>query len=235
MSKTIFFFVKIFDEKKYAMDFIKGKLFSNRLSYFRNLEESQGANRGDKNEGVVSLFQPDKVNIVINDRVISDLSGPISIKMNWHDNLNVFCIYAAHSGSFDSLTEKNFNAFKKQLEIPEDCLNLGKYAVVVTSVSQFIERVQSAVEKYDYGLHGDLVEYYDPNSFNGTFDQNEAIFKKRNEYKHQKEYRFAFDRGVVGEDPLTLDIGDISDITMLCDVTDVNVKLEMSLPSSESA
>ena len=235
MSKTIFFFVKIFDDKKYATDFIKGNLFSNRLSFFRNLEESQDANRGDKNEGVVGLFQPEQVNLEINGRILNDLAGPISIKMNWHDNLNIFCIYAAHSGNFQSLSTENFDEFKKQLEIPEECLNLGKYAVVVTNVSQFIERVQLAVEKNNYGLRADLVEYYNPETFNGSFNEHEAIFKKRDEYKHQKEYRFAFDSGVTGNDSLVVEIGDISDITMLCDVSEVNVKLEMKLPSGISA
>lgn len=230
MSKTIFFFVKIFDDKNYALDFMNGKMFSNRLSYFRNLEESQSANRGDKNEGLVSLFQPEQVNVEINGRLLTDLAGPISIKMNWHDNLNVFCIYAAHSGDFESLNTENFNEFKKQLEIPEECLKLGKYAVIITSVSKFIERVQLATDKYDFGLQADLVEYYDPVTFHGSFNENEAVFKKRDEYSHQKEYRFAFDCGVTGEDPLVVEIGDISDITMLCDASDVNVKLEMKLP-----
>lgn len=96
MSRTIFFFVKVFDKEEYAEDFIKGKLFSNRLSFFRKYEENESANRGDKHEGVVGWHQPDQIRLEINGRIITDLAGPVMTQMNWHDHLNVFCIYAAH-------------------------------------------------------------------------------------------------------------------------------------------
>ena len=235
MKKTIFFLVKIFNDEKYAKDFRNGKLFANRLSYFRNLEEDQDSNRGDMHEGVVSWLQPDQVKLEINGRTLTDLAGPVSVKMNWHDHLNVFCIYAAHSGEFESLSHESLADFKTQLEIPESCLNLGKYAVVVTNFTQFIERVKIATAKNNYGLNACLVDYYNPDTFNGTFSEEEAVFKKRNEYSHQKEYRFAFDTGVTGKEALVLDIGDISDITTQCNVADVNKLLEIKLPVEDTA
>ena len=59
MARTIYFLVKVFSDKKYAEDFVNGKLFANRLSYFRKLEEEQQANRGDRHEGVVGWHQPE--------------------------------------------------------------------------------------------------------------------------------------------------------------------------------
>ena len=186
MSRTIFFFVKVFDRKEYAEDFIKGNLFSNRLSFFRKHEEEKSANRGDKHEGVVSWHQPDQIRLEINGRIITDLAGPVMTQMNWHDHLNVFCIYAAHSGEFDEVSEETIEAFKEQIAIPEDCQKLGEYAVIVTNVTKFIERVKTAVSYNGYGLNAGLVEYYDPASFNGSFSEIESIFRKRDEYKHQK-------------------------------------------------
>jgi hypothetical protein len=235
MKKTIFFLVKIFDDEKYARDFRSGKLFANKLSYFRNLEEDQNSNRGDMHEGVVSWYQPDQIKLEINGRTLTDLAGPVSVKMNWHDHLNIFCIYAAHSGEFDHLSHENLADFKKQLEIPEDCLNLGKHAVVVTNFTQFMDRVKAATRKNNYGLNASLVDYYNPDTFSGTFSEEEAVFKKRNEYSHQKEYRFAFDIGVTGKEPLFLDIGDISDITTQCNVAGINKLLEIKLPVEETA
>ena len=138
MSRTIFFFVKVFDKKEYAEDFIKGKLFSNRLSFFRKYEEDESANRGDKHEGVVGWHQSDQIRLKINGRVITDLAGPVMTQMNWHDHLNVFCIYAAHSGEFEEISEETIDDFKKQISIPEECKNLGEYAVIVTNVTKFI-------------------------------------------------------------------------------------------------
>lgn len=90
--------------------------------------------------------------------------------------------------------------------------------------------MKAATEKNNYGLNSGLVDYYNPDTFSGTFNDEEAVFKKRNEYSHQKEYRFAFDTGVTGKEPLLLDIGDISDITMQCDVADINKLIEITLP-----
>jgi len=156
-------------------------------------------------------------------------------QMNWHDHLNVFCIYAAHSGEFEEISEETIDDFKKQISIPEECKNLGEYAVIVTNVTKFIERVKAAVRSNNYELNAGLVEYYDPTRFNGSFSEVESIFRKREEYKHQKEYRFSFDTGIAGTDPLILNIGDISDITMQCKVCEINAQLEVKLPSDENA
>lgn len=235
MSRTIFFFVKVFDKKEYAEDFIKGKLFSNRLSFFRKYKEDKSANRGDKHEGVVDWHQPDQIRIEINGRVITDLAGPVMTRMNWQDHLNVFCIYAAHSVDFEEISEETIEDFKKQISIPEEFENLGEYAVIITNVNKFIERVKAAVSSKNYGLNAGLVEYYDPTSFNGSFSEVESIFRKRDEYKHQKEYRFSFDTGVAGTDPLILNIGDISDITMQCKVSEINAQLEVKLLSDKNS
>lgn len=138
------------------------------------------------------------------------------------------------SGEFDEISEETIEDFKKQISIPEECENLGEYGVIVTNVPEFIERVKAAVISNNYGLNAGLVEYYDPSSFNGSFSEVESIFRKRDEYKHQKEYRFSFDTGVAGNDPLILNIGDISDITMQCKVSDINAQLEVKLPSDEN-
>ncbi len=235
MSKTIFFLVKVFENEDFADQFLKGNVFAKRLSYFRKLEEGEDANRSDQHEGVVSWHQPGKVNIEINGRLITDLAGPVSVKMHWHDQLNVFCIYAAHSGEFEGVSEDNLLSFKKQLEIPEECLKLGGCAVLITSVSQFIDRVRKSVERNNYGMTAGLVEYYDPETFHGSFSETESIFRKRDEFKHQKEYRFAFDTGIQGDDPLILNVGDISDIAFKCKVTDINSFLDVKLPVGESA
>ena len=50
--RTIFFFVKVFENTKYMEDFLDGKLFMNTLAYFRTVEDNEDANRGDKYEAV---------------------------------------------------------------------------------------------------------------------------------------------------------------------------------------
>ena len=232
--KMIFFFVKFFDDEKYVNDFISGKLFANRLSYFKNIEKDEYVSRGDRHEGVVNWLQPDRVRLAIDGQDITgDLAGPVGVQMNWLGHLNVFCIYAAHSGDFRGLSSENIGDFKKQLMISEDCLKLGKYAVVITNVSKFIGRIETAAKARSYRVCRGLVEYYNPETFHGSFSGKEAIFMKRDEYSYQKEYRLAIDTGVQGNNPIILDIGDITDISMPSNVVDINKNLEIRLHIKE--
>jgi len=235
MARTIFFFAKIFDNDKYASDFVSGKLYANRLSYFRKLDETSSSNRGDKHEAIVGWHQSNQVLVTLNDIPLTDIVGPMSVQMNWHGNLNLFCIYAAHTGSYEAVSSDNLQDFKQQMKIPDDCLKLGQYAVLVTSVSQFIDRVKAAVVKMNYELKAGLVTYYDPESFSGAISEEESAFRKRDEYQHQREYRFCIDTGTVGDDPIVLDIGDIGDITLRCSTAEVNGLLQINLPDPENA
>ena len=226
----IFFFTKFFDEEMYANDFICGKLFANRLSYFRRLEEYEYANRGDRYEGVINWLNPAQCQLVIDGRdITAALAGPVELHLNWHDNFNVFCVYAGHSGDFKKLTSDNIDGFKKFLKIPEDCLKFGNYAVVVTDASEFLNRVKTAITTNGYRLRSGLVKYYNAETFHGHFDGIDAIFRKRDEYQHQREYRFAIDTFIMGTDPIILDIGDISDITIRCNAADINKTLKIKV------
>lgn len=235
MSKTILFFVKIFSSKAHAEDFLSGILYSNRLAFFRKLEEDVQANRGDRHEAVVGWYQPEQINLVLNDREIKDLAAPVSLQINQHNDLNIFCIYAAHSGPFNEVTDDNILELKEYLKIPSDCLALGEYAVVVTHAKSFIDRVMSSVKEKGFGLKAGLVEYYEPESFSGSFAEDEAIFRKRKEFEHQREYRFSFDTGCSGDDPLKLQLGSISDIAVLCSTSEVNSLLQVRLPDGSTA
>ena len=235
MSKTIFFFVKVFTKKTHAEDFLRGTLYSNRLAFFKKLEEDTQANRSDRHEAVVGWYQPDQISLTLNGREIKDLAAPVSLQMNQHNDLNVFCIYAAHSGPFEVITDENIFDLKDHLKIPSDCLTLGDYAVVVTQAKSFIDRVVGAVKDEGFGLKAGLVEYYDPSAFSGSFSEDEAVFRKRKEFEYQREYRFSFDTGIPGDDPLKLKIGDISDIALLCSTSEVNNLLQVRLPDGSSA
>ena len=223
--KTIFFFVKFFKNEQYAKDFIGGKVFANRLSYFKRIEGNEDFNRTDKHEGVIGWFQPGRGRFEINGMDITgDLAGPVEMQRKWLDDLNVFCVYAAHSGDLDlgNLSTENIDAFRSQLEIPDDCLKLGKFAVVVKDVAGFISRVETSVKSENYRVFRGFVKYYNPESFHGNFSDGEAIFRKRDEHKHQQEYRFVIDTLIKGTNPVTLNIGDIRDITMRFNSADIN-------------
>ncbi|MNR53147.1 hypothetical protein D3C85_1731070 [compost metagenome] len=66
------------------------------------------------------------------------------------------------------------------------------------------------------------MDYYDPTTFNGTFDSDRAVFSKRNTYSHQREYRFAIDRETEEDAPYTLKVGSLRDIAVGCRTSEVN-------------
>ena len=104
-----------------------------------------------------------------------------------------------------------------ELMIPDDCLKLGDYAVVVKDVAGFIERMRAGAIAKGYRFARRVVNYYDPETFHGSFgDLNhdiEPVFWKQKRHGYQREFRFVIDSGSLSDCPLVLEIGDLSDIT----------------------
>ena len=233
----IIFLVKVFQEARYADNFVRGKLYAHRLSYFKRIEDRDG--RRDEDEGAIMLqrdgliveFTATNIETGESSRITMaghEFAAPIIMRPRWFDHINVFCMYAGHSGDFQSISDDNVHSFKKQLEIPEDGIKLGRYAVVITNTREFLKRVKVAAEKRGYGICGGLVKYYDAEV--GTppaKSEIESIFTKRKEYEYQKEFRLAIDTGTMGCNPITLDIGRIGDISVLTNTSDINRQLSV--------
>ena len=223
--KTTFFLVKFFGKENHADDFVRGQIFANRLSEFKQAEDSDESGRMDRHEGTIAWLQPGTGRLTLNGMDMSDdLAGPIQIQKNWLNHLNVFCVHAAHSGDLDlaSLSNDNAEALRQELTIPDECLSLGKYAVVVTNVPEFIKRMKDSARAKGYRIRWGLVKYYDPATFHGNFHDEEAAFWKQNHYNFQREFRFIMNSGSLGEEPLVMDIGDIRNITLQLESSELN-------------
>ena len=129
---TILFLVKVFEEESHANDFVRGKLFAQRLCYFKKLEDRAG--RGDRDEGAI-VPPIDNLQIRLEARNVdtgeieqftfaSELGAPPVLRPRWFDNVNVFCMYAGHSGHFRNVSRDNVQEFKRQLEIPASARGL---------------------------------------------------------------------------------------------------------------
>ena len=222
--KTVFFLVKFFDNQNHADDFVHGRIFANRLSRFKKVEDSDESGRMDRHEGTICWVQPGECRLVINGMDMSDdLAGPVQIQKNWLNHLNVFCVHAAHIGDLNLASLSNIESLRQELTIPDECSALGKYAVVV-NVPEFINRMRSSAKAKDYRIAWGLVKYYDPATFHGNFRDVESVFWKQDQYRFQREFRFAIDSGSSGECPVVMDIGDIRDITLQLESTELNGK-----------
>ena len=227
--RRILFLAKTFEEKQYADQFVDGRLYCNRLSEFKKRERDD-ANRNDPYEGISVNLQPGTLIVTINNFDISnDLCGPSTIQFDRLNHLHLFCMHAGHSGQFSNTSHQSLKELEELLKIPEDCKEFGDHTVFITDVGEFIRRVESTCRKQHYKLYRKSVDYYDPDIFHGTFDGIEAVFKKHDKYKNQREFRFAIDTGTAGSDPIDFDIGDISDISMRCSIETANRSLSLSV------
>ena len=233
----IVFLVKVFQCARHADDFVQGKLYSNRLSYFKRVED--GGVRGDEDEGAIMLQREGlTIELTATNQATGKVSkirtsgeellGPLVMRPEWFDHINVFCMYAGHTGDFETISEENVAAFKRQLEIPEECEQLGNHAVVITNTSEFFRRIKASASGKGYGVCGGLVRYYDAEVGSpSTRKEIETIFTKRKEFECQKEFRLAIDSGTMGCNPITLCIGRIDDIAVRMNTAEINRGLQV--------
>ena len=164
---------------------------------------------------------------------VDGLAAPPILQPEHFDHINLFCMYAAHSGGFHQVSDDNIEELRRQLEIPEDCLKLRRHAVAITNRAEFVRRVKMGAQREGYGLHCGLVKYYDPEVGTPLAPLDiRTIFTKREKYAYQKEFRFAIDTGTTGCEPITLDIGAIDDIATRLDTADINRQLSIGFRSA---
>ena len=78
----------------------------------------------------------------------------------------------------------------------------------------------------NYQIYRKLVKYYDPETAHFAFRDVESIFWKQDHLSYQREFRFAFDTGLI-DDFLYLDLGDLSDIP--CELKSTELNGEISI------
>jgi hypothetical protein len=217
-----------------ADEFIQGKLHLNRLSYFKHLEDAADSERPDKGEALSHWLQPKGIVIKFSVPGVgeveikdTDLAGPISMSIDYHDNLHIFCLLAMRvtgfeliEGGFDC-AENEVAELEAQLRIDERNFAFGEYAVVVRAVD-FLSRLKEVLKKRGDIFRGRLVEYYDDETFNGEIPIEEIPFWKQKKYSHQREFRICINSKTKGNDALDIEMGNIGDISALMESSKIN-------------
>ncbi len=198
----------------YPEDVLAGDLFFNRLQYYREAELEE---IGDKFEAT-AVSRP--LYKMIDEEL---LSSP------------VFCMYSVEATKKDDISK---------VQLSDDRLKkFGQYAVVITNVKEFINRVNSSLREFSY----EAIRYIDMKNPEGIFSQ--AIFNpittKNRHFKHQQEFRI-FSHAwslsntkdfmlpnvkYISETWKKFPVGDLADISKLYETKDlfsgVNVDLEI--------
>lgn len=235
---TIFAFVKLFENKEHARDFMAGKLFMNTIRSFKEYKDETGQLRGDEYEGIVALYQPEKLGEVkFGAHTISanDLAAPIVVHSSHLLDHNVFCIYSLNSRDYETVSAETLADFKRTLELHDSCFGLGKYCVAVLNASLFIERCKSAVNTLNVDCNLGLVDYFNEHEFHGDMPSDKRGYQKRSIFSHQREYRIKLDLSRSQSGPYTLDVGDLSDISIITTPQEFNEQLKVELVNGGNA
>lgn len=214
-------FIKFFKEEAYADQFLRGRLFLNRLSCFKKYEDEEDGRR-DPGEAIAAWLQPKNLVITfaapVGEKIEitgADLAAPVSISFVEQDHAHLFCMYAMSAVMDEEFhgDEAEAAAFgakiKQQLSVDERCMKFGPFAVIVR-VQPFMEQLNKALATLGKPAQCQLVEYYDDTTFNGRFDLKSIPFRKQKRFEYQREYRICIRTGTEGIDPMWLELGDLS-------------------------
>lgn len=235
---TIYAFVKLFENKNNAEDFVNGKLCMNTIRSFKEYKDESGELRGDVYEGIVAFYQPEKLGeIKIGEHSIpaTDLAAPIGVHSNHLLDQNVFCIYSLNSQGHDTVSSETLSDFKRTLELHESCFGLGKFCVVILNAQKFIERCKSAIENLNINGNLGLVDYFDEHTFHGNMPKDMLGYQKRSLFARQREYRIKIDMNSPKPGRYFLEVGDLSDIAKITTPKEFNEQLELKLPDGSHA
>lgn len=252
MTKKILLLLKVFDKEEYADAFLqKGEMFCKTIGDFKRIEGDSA--RGDRFEAPSLWHQPDRVSLTISftnpdgevkSFPVEGLAGPLVAQDLEHDRLNLFCMYAFTVPDFDEpyrneeerqqAVERINSMLKVEAQLGEEMLSFGEFAVLITDVRAFFDRVKAAALSEGNGLWQGLVDYYDPETFHGSFEGLQAVFKKRNEYSYQKEFRFVFDLSKP-DGAKTLHAGSLEGMAIKLKTSEINTKLQLQLNEEQDA
>lgn len=233
--KRIYCLLKILDEREHAESFARGCIRLGSLRSYVEYKDSHGGMRGDQFEGVSHWLHPDRSEIEIAGHKLNpdDIIGPVALQDSRVLEQHALCLYAITNGEWDQIPEDQADRFKASLAIHRSNFGLGQYCVVITNSPEFIARIETALREKCFGIARGLVKYFEEHEFRGALDAERVGFYKRSVYEVQCEYRFLVDSGVSPESPLWLEVGDLSDITMIMTPEEFNQSLDVNFHAQQ--
>jgi len=233
--KKIYCFLKMMDEREHAESFTRGCIKFGSLKSYIEYEDSQGGMRGDQFEGLSHWLYSDRTEIEIAGHMLNpdDIVGPVALQDSRILEQHALCLYAVTNGDWDQIPEDQVERFKASLAIHRSNFGLGQCCVVITNSKEFIARVEAALRGTCFRIARGPVEYFDEQRFHGSFDADKVGFYKRSVYEVQSEYRFLIDSNIAPESPLWLEVGDLSDITIIMTPEEFNENLEVNFHTQQ--
>ena len=232
MSQAFLFLTRVFEEEEHATDFLRGQVRAGMLRTYRKLEDES---RNDPMEGVFDSSQFEGLKITLNtpsgySHTLSHETGErMTQQIGWAERFNVLCTTASYVDTeWVAPDERYDEVIDRYVRIPEAVMRFGDFAVCIHQPHEFVERVKAAADKVGVRMDCAFVAYgRHPMPDHGMRDVA-LIFRKREQYKYEREFRFAFESTQKVEGLLILEVGDLSDIAKLFRTREFNDQLTIT-------
>jgi len=214
--------MKYFGKRKYAEQFMRGKIYMNYLGYFWDPLNGY-AEQHDIHEGIA--LATDEFKIQDEDNIAEYMMSDPMFRAEGYKYCNLACFYRVDAKTFPMPNNHVLVDWQSYANMKE----FGNFVVIIKDVEEFIKRIDIAVREnnFKYGV-GDVKYYEDikpdvhcailqPDAFFDIRkirkDREYDSFYKARKYENQKEWRISLYRGVKEENSYTLEVGNLSDIT----------------------
>lgn len=198
------------------------------LKYYVDLEKNtDDEDVGDAYDGQMVL-QNVKISLYTVDthEFVAQFDAPVTSLNLGYLECPVFCMFMFDYRNYvdehldgDNLTVRYQFAEEQLIKMS----NFGDSVLIIKNGDEFISRVKKGLLDAGYGYTRDYVQYYGFNDLEHLKqvqkDNSRIAFWKRDRYAYQQEYRLLIHDYV--DDFLSVDIGDISDITDLLKTEDL--------------
>jgi hypothetical protein len=208
-----------FGKKEHIKSFIEnGTIYMNTVSYFKNLEGDN--ERADKNENITGLHQANTIKMHINGKEIKGLTNQVTFYIPEQDKHIATHVYCLSHISGDVREDGKL--------IDDRVKDFGEALVAIYPPHEFVKRINEKLDElYKNGeilrAHTGCVEYIDKGSYSGDM----SIFKKTNDYAHQREFRITVTRPYDLQNPFEFNIGNLTDIAQVIETKKFKNKVKV--------
>ena len=233
------FFIKFVSKEEYAEDIVNGKLFMNKVSYYRKLEEeSKKKGQGDSGELKNKIQGFDGILTSQDGSISIPIKGNIDFEFNEDKDTPIFCLMGIKVDDLE-ISEYNddyakliFRYDRKEIEnLKKD---FGEYAVII-SPTKLEENISKSLDQADKNWIFGEVRYRGINDFERiqAFSKQDAtrFLYKDKYFEYQKEYRLVIDESI--EDTKIIEIGELKDATILKKVDSLEKGLSFEIKFKE--
>lgn len=232
--KLIYSLLKFAKQHEYLEEIQHGRLRLNTLGFYLNYEGHGEKARADKDEGLTAIFQPSKVRVIIGKddwkHEIKGICSPIKIRVNRVAADHVFCMYAVHPGRWAEDPIESVDEFGKYLEISDENREFGDFVLITIDTQEFLNRIVNALRSQGVSFTMGPVEYVDESTYSGSIPKERIGFVKCDKFSYQNEYRLYIPNLTGDTGVKKLDVGDLSDITMIFTIDELKQNMKFEFP-----